>query len=56
MAGFSPVFRLSVECRIHDARELADGSETRPVSPRELPFLTLDERQGTVARKLGFPI
>lgn len=24
-------------------------------SPRELPFLTLDERQGAVARKLGFP-
>ena len=24
-------------------------------SPRELPFLTLDERQGAVAHKLGFP-
>ena len=24
-------------------------------SPRELSFLTLDERQGEVARKLGFP-
>jgi predicted nucleic acid-binding protein len=24
-------------------------------SPRDLPFLTLDERQGRVARALGFP-
>lgn len=24
-------------------------------NPRDLPFITLDERQGVVARKLGFP-